>query len=81
MDDSFRLHFTPENGISLLNAGMKISILAQNKKTWEPALTFSVHADFTSIDVHLQSLIVYTNIKPVTIKETYLIESHIGDLP
>lgn len=81
MDDNLRLHLTPENGISLLNAGLKIEIFAQNKKTWEPALTFSIHADFTSIDVHLQDLVVYTHINPVTIKETYLLESHIGDLP
>lgn len=81
MDDNLRLHLTPENGISIYNAGLKIEILAQHKKTWEPALTFSVHADFTSVDVHLQDLVVYTHINPVTIKESYLLESHIGDIP
>ena len=81
MEDNFRVHFTPENGISIVNTGLRIAILAQNKKTWEPALTFSVHADFNSIDVHLQDLVVYTHIQPVTIKETFLIESNIGDLP
>lgn len=82
MDDNFRLHFNPEHGIQMMNTGMRINIQAQkDKKHWETALTFSVHADFESIDVHLQDLVVYTNIKPVTIKETYLIESNIGDLP
>jgi hypothetical protein len=82
MDDSFRLHFNPEHGIQLLNTGMRINIQAQTAKNhWETALTFSVHADFTDIDVHIQSLIVHTHISPVTIKETFLIESNIGELP
>ena len=82
-DENFRLHMNIENGIQILNTGIKISILAKEpkSKTWAEALVFSVHADFNSIDVHIQDLVIFTHISPVTIKETYLLSSGIGELP
>lgn len=83
-DDSFRLHMNIEDGIQILNTGIKITILAKEpgrSSKWQEALVFSVHADFTSIDVHIQDLVIYTHISPITIKETYLISSNIGELP
>jgi hypothetical protein len=82
-DDNLRVHMNIENGIQIVNAGLKITILAKEPglfKKFEEALVFSVHADFNSIDVHLQDLVIYTHISPVTIKETYLLKSNIGDL-
>lgn len=82
-DDNFRLHLNIENGIQITNTGLKITILAKEQgffKSFEEALVFSVHADFNSIDVHIQDLVIYTHISPVTIKESFLIKSNIGEL-
>lgn len=83
MDDKFRLHFTEENGIELLGTGLTINIEAKGRtgwRNWEDALTFTVHADFNSIDLTMQDLIIMTHIHPVTVKESYLTFSKIGDV-
>lgn len=82
-DENFRLHMNTQHGIQILNTGIKITILAKEpkSKTWAEALVFSVHADFNSIDVHIQDLVVFVHISPVTIKESFLISSSIGELP
>jgi hypothetical protein len=81
-DEHFRLHLNIENGIQITNTGIEITILAKEPKakSFSEALKFSIHADFNSIDVHIQDLVVYTHIAPVTIKESFLLNSNIGDL-
>ena len=83
IDDDFRLRLTENEGWHLTNAGFNVAIWAKQDgwfQSWEKALQFTVHADIDSADINIQDLVLRVNISPVTIKQTYLTESNIGDL-
>jgi hypothetical protein len=83
LSDDFDLKFTLEHGISLQNAGVGIVIYAKKKgfmSKYSEALKFSFNLDIEDIDVHIQSLIIHTNIGEAKVSNSFLTYSGIGNV-
>ena len=83
LSDDFDLDFSLEHGISLTNAGVGVTIYAKKNSifsSYEKAVTFSMNLDIVDIDVHIQDLVVYTNIGKATVTNGFLTSSGIGNI-
>lgn len=83
VSDDFNLFFTIQNGISLINAGVSITIYGSKggfKPSFEESLKFSFNLDIPTIDLHIQELVVYTNIGKAKVSNAFLTQSNIGKI-
>lgn len=84
MNDDFNLDFSVENAISLTNVGVGVTIYAKKHglfaNDYKKALTFSMNLDIENIDLHIQDLVVHTNIGKAKVSNSYVTSSSIGDV-
>lgn len=81
--DDFSLAFVLNKGISVSNLGLSITIFGKKNNlfaSYEEALKFSMIVDIEQIDVHIQDLVVYTNIGKAKVSNSFLTMSNIGTL-
>eukprot|EP00343_Euplotes_focardii_P001729 CAMPEP_0205803932 /NCGR_PEP_ID=MMETSP0205-20121125/6681_1 /ASSEMBLY_ACC=CAM_ASM_000278 /TAXON_ID=36767 /ORGANISM="Euplotes focardii, Strain TN1" /LENGTH=263 /DNA_ID=CAMNT_0053072695 /DNA_START=663 /DNA_END=1457 /DNA_ORIENTATION=+ len=81
--DDFDLNFSLEHGMSLKNAGVGITIHGKKSglfSSYEEAITFTMTLDIEEIDIHIQDLVVHTNIGEAKVSASFLTSSSIGKL-
>jgi hypothetical protein len=81
--DDFNLEFLLNQGIKVSNLGLGITIYGKKKgmfNSYKEALKFSLTLDIEEIDIHIQDLVVYTNIGKATARNSFLMSSNVGDL-
>lgn len=81
--DDFNVRFTLEHGISLTNVGLGVIIYGKKSglfTSYEEALKFSFTLDIEEVDVHIQELVVYTNIGDAKVTNAFLTQSNIGTI-
>lgn len=82
-NDDFSIQFVLNKGIKVSNLGLSVVIYGKKSglfHSYKEALKFSMTVDIDQIDVHIQDLVVYTNIGKAQVTNSFLIESKIGNV-
>ncbi|CAI2367342.1 unnamed protein product [Moneuplotes crassus] len=83
INHDFDLNLSIEHGISLTNIGAGITIYGKKSglfSKYEKAVTFSMNVDIEDVDVHIQELVVHTNIGKAKVTNSFLTSSSIGNI-